>query len=129
MKGLGKVLGTRRINKMTNKYQAWINEHYPTPDSAHLRCEEATAAMVVAFPELRRVRGHALIGLNFRAHWWCVDPNGTIVDPTAHQWALLPLQYDAIPDDFEEPHGKCYECGALLFRSKGDDAYYCAECK
>lgn len=118
----------RQVNKMTNKYQAWIEKHYPTQESAYLSCKEATAAMVAEFPELRRVRGHALIGLSFRAHWWCVTPDDTIVDPTAHQWELPPLQYDGIPDDSEEPHGKCYECGALLFRSKGDDSYYCAEC-
>ncbi|MBK9952853.1 MAG: hypothetical protein IPP10_15500 [Candidatus Competibacteraceae bacterium] len=114
---------------MTNKYQTWIEEHYPTPESARLHCAEATAAMITKFPELRRVRGHAFIGLSFRTHWWCVASDGTIVDPTAHQWALLPLQYNVIPNDAEEPHGKCYECGVLLFRSKGDDSYYCMGCK
>ena len=114
---------------MTNKYQAWIEEHYPTRELAHLRCKEATAAMVTEFSELRRVRGHVHIGLNFHAHWWCVTSDGMIIDPTAHQWALLPLQYDALPEGAEEPHGKCYECGALLFCSKGDDSYYCVGCK
>lgn len=117
------------MNKDSNVYQDWIEKHYPTPESARLRCVEATMKMLFEFPELRRVRGYALIGLNFRAHWWCVAPDGTIVDPTMHQWKSPPSQYDAILDGAEEPHGKCYECGALLFRSKGDDSYYCVECK
>ena len=112
-----------------NVYQDWIKKYYPTPESAHSQCAEATIKMSLEFPELRRVRGYALVGIDFRAHWWCVTPDGTIVDPTMQQWTLTPLQYDAIPDDTEEPHGKCYECGSLLFRSKGDDSYYCRECK
>ena len=45
-------------------------------------CREATAAMVKAFPELRRVRGH----YGWCPHWWCETPDGTVVDPTARQF-------------------------------------------
>ena len=110
-------------------FGSWIAERYPTPESAKLQCAEATAAMVEAFPTLRRVRGHAMIGIDFRPHWWCVTERGEIVDPTAHQWPATPAFYDAIPEDSEEPCGKCIYCGDLLFRSRGADSYLCENCK
>lgn len=114
---------------MTNAYQAWIKEHYPTPASAKLQCETATTLMINVFPELCRVRGYAFVGCYTRPHWWCVTKDGEIIDPTVIQYESKPAFYEEIPLEAEEPHGKCYECGALLFRSKGDDSYYCAECE
>jgi hypothetical protein len=99
-------------------FGSWITERYPTPESAKLQCAEATTAMVAAFPTLRRVRGHAMIGIDFRTHWWVLTPEGKIIDPTAHQW-----------EDAEEPCGKCIYCGDLLYRSRGADSYLCENCK
>jgi hypothetical protein len=110
-------------------FGSWIAERYPTPESAKLQCAEATAAMVAAFPTLRRVRGHAMIGIDFRPHWWCISPDGEIIDPTAHQWSASPVFYDAMPEDAEEPCGKCIYCGDLLYRSRGADSYLCENCK
>jgi hypothetical protein len=110
-------------------FGSWIAERYPTPESAKLQCAEATAAMVDAFPTLRRVRGHAMIGIDFRPHWWCIAQEGEIIDPTAHQWSTPPVFYDAIPEDVEEPCGKCICCGDLLYRSRGADSYLCENCK
>ena len=112
-----------------NSIQSWIAERYPTPESARLQCAEATLAIVGAFPALRRVRGHVMIGVDFRPHWWCVTPENDIIDPTAHQWPTPPVFYDAIPDDAEEPHGKCLYCGDLLYRSRGADSHLCESCK
>ncbi len=109
-------------------FGSWIAERYPTAESAKLQCAEATSLMVEAFPQLRRVRGHAMVGINFRPHWWCVTPDGEVVDPTAHQWDVPPLFYDALCDDTEEPCGKCIYCGDLLFRSKGAGSYLCENC-
>ena len=51
------------------------------------RCAEATLAMAAVFPELTRVRGHYLCWVwGEREHWWLVEPNGEIVDPTADQF-------------------------------------------
>lgn len=105
----------------------WISNHYPTPELARLNCAEATEAMVAAFPDLRRVRGHAMIGVHLRPHWWCVTPDGRVVDPTAIQWETKPAFYMPLDSD-EEPHGKCYNCGELLFVSRGDESYWCSEC-
>ncbi len=114
---------------MNAEHAAWIAKRYPTPESARLQCAEASAAMIRDFPDLRRARGHVMAGVDFRPHWWCVTPDGDTVDPTAHQWSVPPVFYEALPDDVEEPHGKCYHCGSLLFRSRGAESYFCEECK
>src|SRR5690625_6074281 len=91
-------------------YNDWISEHYPTPDSARLRCAEATAEMCDSFPELNRARGHVLVGVQYRPHWWCESPAGEVIDPTAHQWESPPIVYERLESE-EEPHGKCMYCG------------------
>lgn len=110
-------------------FGSWIAERYPTRESAKRQCAEAASAMAAAFPELRRVRGHAMVGVDFRPHWWCITSEGEIIDPTAHQWPAPPAFYDALPNDAEEPCGKCTHCGDLLFRSRGADSYLCENCK
>jgi len=105
----------------------WISEHYPTPESANLKCEEATTTMCVAFPELVRIRGSAMVGVDFRPHWWCETPSGTVIDPTAHQWPGGILFYERLQSE-EEPYGKCLNCGDLLFRSRGDGSFHCSYC-
>lgn len=117
---------TRKTN-MKPEYQDWINENYPTPESARLKCVEATARMVEVFPELGRVRGHVMVVVDLRPHWWCVTATGDIVDPTAHQWGSIAF-YQTLEDE-EEPHGKCYHCGDLLFRSRGASSYFCENCQ
>lgn len=112
-----------------SEFESWIADHYQTPESAKLNCMEATESMAAAFPELRRVRGHAMVGLHDRPHWWLVKTDGEIVDPTAHQWGVQPSSYCEIPLDAEEPHGKCYECGVELYRSRGAQSYFCENCK
>jgi hypothetical protein len=111
-----------------NVYQEWIKNNYPTPESAKLQCKEGTDKMVQSFQELRQVRGYAYVGTSKRPHWWCETPDGEIIDPTAIQYgAIKPFHYEEVGS--EESHGKCIECGELLFRSKGDESYFCAECK
>ena len=109
-------------------YSTWISAQYPTSESARLQCASATLAMVEEFPHLRRVRGQAMVGIDFRPHWWCVTPDDETIDPTAHQWPAQPVFYEALPDDAEEPSGKCIYCGNLLFRSMGANSYLCKNC-
>lgn len=109
-------------------YESWIACHYPTSESAKMNCMEATASMADAFPELRRVRGYAMVGIRDRPHWWLVKRDGAIVDPTAHQWSVKPSMYREIPIDEEEPHGKCLECGEELYRSRGAQSHFCENC-
>ena len=105
----------------------WISEHYPTPESAKLKCAEATLAMCAAFPELIRIRGHVMVGIDFRPHWWCETPSGDTVDPTAHQWPGGVVFYERLESE-EEPHGKCLNCGEEIFRSRNDSSFTCASC-
>lgn len=110
-----------------NKYYEWINTHYPTKESARLACEKATRLMQEVFPELTRVRGHVLVGFNFRPHWW-LTLNGEVIDPTRHQWEECIVAYQALPPEAEEPLGRCINCGKLSFKSTGGDSYRCGEC-
>ena len=107
-------------------YNIWITKHYPDSVSAYMNCHEAVLRMVARFPELVAVRGHVYVGINYRTHWWCVAPDGEIVDPTAHQWANKVLKYD--PWEGEEPLGKCLECGEYTYGSNGGQLYLCARC-
>lgn len=114
--------------KMKTIYADWIRNNFPSKQSAKLSCLEATAFMKHEFPELTRVRGHVLVGIHFRPHWWLITEDGEIVDPTSHQWDEPISLYDPLPNDAEEPVGRCLECGDLSFRSLGGDSYYCHEC-
>lgn len=114
--------------KMKIIYSDWISNKFPSKQSAKLKCLEATACMKHEFPELIRVRGHVLVGIHFRPHWWLITEDGEIVDPTSHQWDEPISLYDPLPNDAEEPVGRCLECGDLSFRSLGGDSYYFHEC-
>lgn len=95
-------------------YQQWIDQNYPTAVQAYGACASATLAMVGVFPELRQVKGHYLCPIwGQRAHWWCVTPDGKIVDPTAKQF---PSQ--GTMGEYEEARpgtliqvGVCMNCG------------------
>ena len=51
------------------------------------KCKELAQKEVLADPTLRLVRGHYLCPLwGMQAHWWCVKPDGTILDPTVKQF-------------------------------------------
>ena len=51
------------------------------------KCKEMAEAAILANPALRLVRGYYLCPLwGKQAHWWCVSPDGTIVDPTVKQF-------------------------------------------
>lgn len=115
-----------------DQYSSWIQERFPTQEAAHCRCEQATRDMVEAFPELERVRGHyhdPMHGMR-RQHWWCVAPDGTIVDPTARQFADAGLfgEYEPLDPNEPTPIGRCMECGQL--RYEGSPPPFCSkECE
>ena len=110
-----------------NKYEKWIRENYPDAASARMQCQTAVEKMKAAFPELRIVRGYAMVSVDFRPHWWMKDEAGNIIDPTAHQWGKI-LFYEEIDEDEEQPHGKCHNCGEYLYRARGDEQNFCLSC-
>jgi len=105
---------------MTEDYFAWISKRYPDAATACCRCEEATKEMVQAFPELRRVGGW-VAGSPMRRprrgaeHWWCVTPDGCIVDPTRAQFLWAEIYYREKTAEDPEPIGKCLHCGGYCW--------------
>lgn len=104
---------------MKRKYLSWINEHYPTSDSAVLQCDSATLKMIKIFPELKRVRGQINVkeprGLlpTKCPHWWLIAEDNTIVDPVAHQYPLGIEKYIQWDESLGNPTGRCINCGDL----------------
>lgn len=112
---------------MSGTYHDWILQYF-TRHGGAVRglCHEATLEMVAAFPELRRACGFASWtapnGRKVRdQHWWCVRPEGMIVDPTAQQF-LGQVIYEELDLSKEEdrakiPTGKCMDCGADVYNN------------
>jgi hypothetical protein len=73
------------------------------------KCKEAVDELVSKNPKLRAVRGHywCPIWNSNEQHWWCVDADGTIIDPTAKQFPSAGL------GEYTEFNGEvsCDECG------------------
>ena len=110
-------------------YDLWILDNYPDGNSAYLKCAEATEKMVATFPELKRVRGLASVEEHHgfpptrTPHWWCVSPDGTIVDPTEHQYPTKILSYEEADETRGPPTGKCPNCGGLCY----EGSYLCSD--
>lgn len=79
------------------------------------QCRLAVQEMTGVFPELRQVYG-CVIDRSWgrRSHWWCVAPNGAIVDPTAAQFPELLDYVEWRPGDAVRI-GKCGYCGKEIF--------------
>lgn len=110
---------------MNEKYKKWIEENYPNKDKAHRNCYNATLRMHGVFPELTRVRGHVIeliVGAHMHPHWWLVDSEGNIIDPTASQF-IGPLEYFPWDENQPEPTGKCPNCGEYCY----DNSFCCSE--
>lgn len=108
---------------MKDKYAIWILDRIA--DSTG-KCAERTEEIVSAFPELKRVRGHYICPQwGEREHWWCVAPDGEIVDPTAFQFPSKGIlgEYREHIEGSPEPTGKCHNCGGYCFN--GD--WFCSE--
>ena len=100
---------------MENTYFDWISLYYPSIEIAKNQCEKATIAMMKEFPELIRVRGHVIDGFAYKhEHWWLIDKEGSIVDPTAIQFSGI-LGYLPLDESQPQPMGKCRECGDYVY--------------
>ena len=96
-----------------NKYEEWINKWLEN-NNPYLKCEEASKLMKLSFPELTRVRGHVLTEHGERPHWWLIDENLNIIDPTASQFKVIG-GYIPWDESQPEPTGKCPNCGDLCY--------------
>lgn len=96
-------------------YEEWIAENVDEP---YGKCRQWTHAMVTFFPELRLARGwYDDLLWGARQHWWCVAPDGAIVDPTVAQFPgpKYPGAYREITDEAEIPTGICMQCGDACY--------------
>ncbi len=109
-------------------YDEWIAANHPTYESVYGRCAEATKKMVEAFPELKRVAGHYYdLAIGEREHWWCVAPDGSVVDPTAAQFPTKGRGvYAELDPDAPVPTGRCMDCGAYVYNC---DTFCSPECE
>jgi hypothetical protein len=73
--------------------------------------------MQLEFPELRLARGLIYDACwGDRTHWWCVDPDGNIIDPTDSQFpCLMPGSYQELGDNDRIPSGRCLNCGETVY--------------
>ena len=99
---------------MKNKYRVWIDEN--VAQSLGL-CKTHCESMMLVFPELKIVRGHYICMIwGEREHWWLLDEDGAVVDPTAQQFPskgggvyLLWIEGE------REPTGRCANCGQYVY--------------
>ncbi len=106
-------------------YSSWITLNVPDPYGT---CAKHTSAMCEAFPELKRVRGfYYCASWGERQHWWCVTPDGTIVDPTAAQFPSkgrgVYVEWD---ESAKQPTGMCMDCGSYCYDC---DTFCSPECE
>ena len=75
------------------------------------RCKEFVDFINDLLPELKPQAGH----YGGSEHWWLVDKNGTIYDPTAEQFrpGLEYIPYD--PETTQIRLGTCMNCGDSIY--------------
>lgn len=95
-------------------YLDWIAENV---SKEYGQCAEVTERMKEAFPELERVRGHYYCHTwGERSHWWMVDSEGTIIDPTKGQFPSNGHgSYKPWEEGSVEPTGMCPNCGEMIY--------------
>lgn len=113
---------------MNPKYLSWIQENYPTSDSAFNQCSFACHKMKAQFPELQITNGTVQVGCEKeeRTHWWLKTSSNQIIDPTAHQYDLFNMKivfYNEIDDNHDLRKYKlikCMNCGDKYFLGKNN---------
>ena len=103
--------------RYTDWIQGYVHRH---ADFVRGQCENAVKEMVAAFPELRMAKGHVETEWGKDAHWWCVAPDGSIVDPTVSQFPWV-LDYEEYRAGDKIRIGRCTDCGEPIWAVPGDD--------
>tara|TARA_R110002124_G_C8974544_1_gene515750 strand:+ start:12602 stop:12901 length:300 start_codon:yes stop_codon:yes gene_type:complete len=86
---------------MDYNYSDWIEENYPTPESAENQCNNAVSLMMGKFPELKLCVGK----FNGIFHCWLEDLEGGIIDPTIKQFKNHDNgKYELIANRFLKKH-------------------------
>lgn len=102
---------------MKIKYKQWIENNVVDPKG---KCKEYSNLMNSEFPELKKVRGWYYLDRDI-PHWWLVDENDNIIDPTIDQFVSKNGVYIPIDEsNFIEPSGKCLNCGRFVYGNELD---------
>lgn len=103
---------------MNKKYFDWI-KNYSKNNNIEGKCAEVTNLMMMKFPELKRIRGHikCVVDNNLHSHWWLIDKNNNIIDPTEKQFIII-TEYLPHDESAPEPTGKCPNCGNYCYDYK-----------
>lgn len=108
------------------RYEAWTAAFVARHKNfVRGRCGEATREMVAEFPELRRACGFVFCLWGEDTHWWCVAPDGSVVDPTVAQFDGIVPSYEEV--DPKKPHrplptGPCATCRDYVY----DGTMFCS---
>jgi len=95
-------------------YDQWIADFVSKQRIIRGACGRAVNEMAKAFPELKRVAGWVVFKGGRSEHFWCVTPDGSIVDPTASQFGEL-LRYHEFQPGGEVRVGRCMNCGDGIY--------------
>lgn len=111
-------------------YADWIAAYVARMPFVRGNCKEATAEMVQHFPELRVAAGFVHCSWGRDQHFWCVAPDGSILDPTRGQFDLV-YQYEELDLSDPEavarvPTGVCPNCGGDVY---GSDTFCDTSCE
>jgi hypothetical protein len=93
-------------------YHKWVKDNVPAEERLG-QCQKWSKQIAEVFPELRIARGWVYCELGERTHWWCIAPDGTVVDPTASQFNWVFEYREFTPGDLVQV-GKCMECGQMI---------------
>ena len=115
------------------EYQKWIDSN--VEGTGYGACREVTEKMLEAFPHLKRVKGlYHCVFIGERTHWWLVDTDGSVVDPTRMQFPSKgACTYEELSEEeikYRVPIGKCMECGSMIFQPRDgsyQDSTICSE--
>ncbi len=109
---------------MNETYDEWMIDNVT---HKYGTCAEVTLAMEEEFSELTRVRGHYYCSSwGERAHWWLVDSDGEIIDPTAGQFPSNGRgHYEQWDDELPEPTGMCPNCGDSCYNGDSVCSHAC----
>jgi len=106
------------VTAMKTEHAEWIERYLDRCGrNPRGRCSSATAEMIVVFPELTRVPGVIYYDGGWSSeHFWCVDYDGDIVDPTAAQFKNITHYAPWQPGD-EVQVGRCMNCGVAIYEA------------
>lgn len=124
------------IEKELQHYHPTDRPNVTRPMVLRAKCQSFTVKFVEKFPHLQRVAGFYgnpdvdVENMQATEHFWCVDTDGSIVDPTAEQFRPGGSYTVFDPDVHRIQIGRCMECGDYIYglRKEGPKSACSADC-